>query len=107
MGPSGSLVIKNLPANAGDTADAVSKPSILGFGRSPGVGNDNHSSTLAWRTSWTEEPGGQQSMGLQSWTQMSDCARARAHTHTHTHTHTFHPAPLELTLVLFIFKQNI
>ena len=24
-----------------------------------------HSSTLAWRISWTEEPGGLQSMGLQ------------------------------------------
>ena len=24
-----------------------------------------HSSILAWRISWTEEPGGQQSMGLQ------------------------------------------
>ena len=30
-----------------------------------------HSSTLAWRIPWTEEPGGLQSMGLQSWT---DCA---------------------------------
>ena len=25
----------------------------------------NHSSTLAWRIPWTEEPGGLQSMGLQ------------------------------------------
>ena len=25
-----------------------------------------HSSILAWRISWTEEPGGLQSMGLQS-----------------------------------------
>jgi len=24
-----------------------------------------HSSTLAWKISWTEEPGGLQSMGLQ------------------------------------------
>ena len=32
-------------------------------GRSPGGGHDNHSSTLAWRTSWTEEPGGLHSMG--------------------------------------------
>ena len=35
--PSGSL-IKNLPANAGDTRDEVSIP---GSGRSPGVGNGN------------------------------------------------------------------
>ena len=31
-----------------------------------------HSSVLAWRISWTEEPGELQSMGLQSWTQLSD-----------------------------------
>ena len=36
-----------------------------------------HSSTLAWGTPWTEEPGGLQSMGSQSRTQL---------THTHTHT---------------------
>ena len=29
-----------------------------------------HSSILAWRFPWTEEPGGLQSMGLQSWTQI-------------------------------------
>jgi len=42
-----------------------------------------HSSILAWRIPRAEEPGGLQSMGLQSWTQLSD-----SHTHTHTHTHT-------------------
>ena len=31
-----------------------------------------HSSTLAWKISWTEKPGGLQSMGLQSWTWLSD-----------------------------------
>ena len=36
-----------------------------------------HSSILAWRISWTEEPGGLQSMGWQSRTQLSDWA----HTH--------------------------
>ena len=30
---------------------------IPGSGRSPGVGNATHSSTLAWRIPWTEEPG--------------------------------------------------
>ena len=30
------------------------------------------SSILAWRILWTEEPGGLQSMGLQSWTPLSD-----------------------------------
>ena len=32
-----------------------------------------HSSILAWRSPWTEEPGGLQSMGSQkSWTPLSD-----------------------------------
>ena len=39
--------------------------SIPGSGRSPGEGNGNHSSILAWKVSWTEEPGRLQSMGLQ------------------------------------------
>ena len=30
------------------------------------------SSILAWRLPWTEEPGGLQSMGSQSWTPLSD-----------------------------------
>ena len=31
-----------------------------------------HSSILAWRVLWTEEPGGLLSMGWQGWTQLSD-----------------------------------
>ena len=31
-----------------------------------------HSCILAWRISWREEPGGLQSLGSQSWTQLSD-----------------------------------
>ena len=31
-----------------------------------------HSSTLAWKIPWTEEPGRLQSMGSLSWTQPSD-----------------------------------
>ena len=34
---------------------------IPGLGRSPGVGHGTHSSTLACRIPWTEEPGGLQS----------------------------------------------
>ena len=44
-----------------------------------------HSSIIAWRTPWIEEPGGLQSMGLQrvghGWSDL-------ACTHTHTHTHS-------------------
>jgi len=48
-------VIKNLTANAGNTGDAGSIP---GSGRSPVEGMATHSSFLAWRIPWTEEPGG-------------------------------------------------
>ena len=30
-----------------------------------------HSTTLAWKIPWMEEPGGLLSVGLQSWTQLS------------------------------------
>ena len=39
--------------------------SIPGSGRSPGGGMATHSSILAWRSPWTEKPGGLQSMGSQ------------------------------------------
>ena len=49
----GGSVAKNLPANAVDMG------SIAGLGLSLGEGNgDFHSSILAWKISWTGEPGG-------------------------------------------------
>ena len=39
--------------------------SIPGLGRAPGEGNGLHSSTIAWKIPWTEEPGRLQSMGSQ------------------------------------------
>ena len=47
-------------------------------------GMATHSSILAWRIPWTEEPGRLQFTVLQSRTQLS----MHMHTHTHTHTHT-------------------
>ena len=44
------LVIRNLPANAGDLG------SIPGLGRSPGERNGNHSSNLARKIPWREDP---------------------------------------------------
>ena len=35
-------------------------------------GMATHSSILAWRIPWTEEPGQLQSMGSKSWTQLND-----------------------------------
>ena len=46
-----ALVVKNLPANARDSRDVGLIP---GSGRSPGEGNGNPSSILAWRIPWTE-----------------------------------------------------
>ena len=57
-----ALVVKELPANAGNIRDA---DSIPGSGISPGGGMVTHSSILAWKIPWTEEPGGSQSMGPQ------------------------------------------
>ena len=57
---------KEFSCNAGDLG------SIHGSGRSPGEGNATHSSILAWRIPWTEEPGGLQSGVTKSQTQLSD-----------------------------------
>ena len=52
------LVVKNPPANAGDAG------SIPGSGEGPLEEEmAAHSSILAWRIPWTEEPGGLWSMG--------------------------------------------
>jgi len=52
------LVVKNLPANAGDIRDLGLIP---GSGRSPEMATN--SNILAWRIPWTEEPGRLQSIG--------------------------------------------
>ena len=55
--PGGALV-KNLLANAGDSAQS------LGLEDFPPGEMATHFSILACKLSWTEEPGGLQSMGL-------------------------------------------
>ena len=52
-------MVKNPPANAGNTGEAG---SILGR-EDPLEDMATDASTLAWRTPWTEEPGGLQSIG--------------------------------------------
>ena len=66
MGFPGSSAVKNPSASAGDMG------SIPGSGRSPGEGNGNPLSILAWKIPWTEESGGLQSMGSQSIRQNSE-----------------------------------
>ena len=60
-----ALMVKNLPANAGDVRDLGSIP---GSEDSLEEGLATHSNILAWRIAWMEEPGRLQSIGLQSWT---------------------------------------
>ena len=58
MGASDS-VGKESACNAGNSG------SIPVSGRSPGEGNGSSLQYLAWRSPWTKEPGGLQSMGSQ------------------------------------------
>ena len=57
-----ALVVKNPPANAGDI-----KMWVQSLGQEDPLekGIATHSSILAWKISWTEKPGGLQSIGLQ------------------------------------------
>ena len=54
----GGTVVKNPPADTGDARDEGSAPRLR---RSLAEGHGTHSSILAWRIPWTEEPGGLQS----------------------------------------------
>ena len=59
MGLPGGSVVKNLSANAGDAG------LILGWEDPLEKEIAAQSSILAWEITWTEEPGGIQSMGSQ------------------------------------------
>ena len=60
-------MVKNSPANAGDLVRSVVREDSLEKEVT------THSSILAWRIPWTEEPDGLHSMGSQkSWAQLSD-----------------------------------
>ena len=95
---------KKPPLSAGDAGDTVSVP---GLGRS--LGGGTHSSTLAWKIPWTEEPGRLQSMGPQRVRHamyiyisvLSLSQRIYTHTHArtcmHTHTHIYNLGDFEST----------
>ena len=78
----GGAVGKNLPASARDTG------LIPGSGRSPGGGNSNPFSVLAWKIPWTEETGGLQPIRLQrvrhAWVTEHACTPTVTHTHAQT-----------------------
>ena len=59
---------ENLPGGSDGKASACNVGdlgSIPASGRSPGEGNGNHSSTLAWKIPYMDEPGRLESMGSQ------------------------------------------
>ena len=58
--------VKNLPAMQETPVRSLGWEDPLEKGMA------THSSILAWRIPWTEEPGGLQSMGLQSQTRLSN-----------------------------------
>ena len=61
----GGSVVKNLPEVQEMRVRFVGQEDPLEKGMA------THSNILAWRIPWTEEPGGLQSMGSQSQTQLS------------------------------------
>ena len=63
-----AVVVKNPLANAG----RLKRCWVPSLGRDDPLeeGMATHPSILAWRISWTEEPGGLQSIGSQSWTRL-------------------------------------
>ena len=67
--------VKNLPAMQETRVWSLGQENPLEKGMA------THSSILAWKILWTEEPGGLQSMGSQR-------VRHDWVTNTHTHTHT-------------------
>ena len=52
-------MVKNLPAGQDTWVQSLGQEDLLEKGMA------THSSILAWRIPWSEEPGGLQSMGLQ------------------------------------------
>ena len=71
--------VKNLPAMQGAQ---VTQSQLLGQGEPLEEGMASHSSILAWRIPWTEEPG-----TLQSIKSQSDTTAVTEHTRTHTEVH--------------------
>ena len=68
-----------------------------------------HSSIVAWRIPWTEEPGGLQSMEV---TKSRTLLSARTHTHTHAHFNVYTPfllaqtpCSINMEILLLLIKE--
>ena len=69
------ILFASLVAQMVKNLSAMQETGVQSLGREDPLeeGKATHSSILAWRLPWTEEPGGLQSMGSQrSWTQLSN-----------------------------------
>ena len=95
-----SLYCKESACNAGDLG------SIPEWGRSSGEGNAAHSSILAWRIPWTEEPGGLQSMGSQLGTHIYHKCIASYNIHEITCVSS-HTTGEKLFMMVIIFMTSI
>ena len=71
----GCLVVKNLPVVQKTQEIRV---CFLGWEDPLEEGMTTHSSILAWKIPWKDEPGELQSMGLQSQTQLKQLSTDRA-----------------------------
>ena len=61
-----------------------------------------HSSVLAWRIPWTEEPGGLPSMKCKNWTRLSDKTILCIYTHMYKHIILFTLKCTHILLLLFL-----
>ena len=65
------LILGGFPGGSSGDESACSAGDLRNMGSIPGLGDPlergmaTHSSILAWRTPWTEEPGGLQATGSQ------------------------------------------
>jgi len=84
LGFPGGAVVKNPPANAGDTRDAGLIP---GSRRSPGEGNGHPS-----RIPWTEEPGGYSPRGHKESDAIERLSTHACHSLTHNVPLSVHPS---------------
>ena len=82
--------VKNLPAMQDTCVRSLGREDPLKKGKAIHSGKN----TVAWRIPWTEEPGRLQSMGSQSWTQLSN-------------SFTSFTRPLEIFLVKLPQLQHI
>ena len=93
----GDVVVKNPPANAGDTRNMGSIP---GLGRSPGVGNSNPLQYSCLRNPMDRGAW---------WVTVHGVAESDMTEHTHTHTHTHTKRNINTVwgrLLLFVMRQN-